>query len=728
MNRLLYTLLLVCPGIGWANTCLELKGGTETFEHHCQLALLANADQGRDRAELLLHLVTQYTHTGAYQKAQRYLDKLKTMGESGIGLAFLMYRRAGILAYRKGKYQRALAEFEQGLVAAKGNAQKARAQADLATTYLAMDDYPQALHFFTLSLALKHELGDTKAIAVTYNNLGSTFKGLSEPLQAYGYYLKASHLFTELGLLGRAAHTEENLALLAIEQKKWQQAQTHIDASLNYFLGEQNTPGMLRGYLLQARLYLSLAQYHKVRQALDSARPLLEKLGESQWQGQYQVLMGKLNLALGHYHKSEKTLQYAQQQAIKSQDLSLAKDSLKTLQQVLLAQGKMFEAVKASEQLLGLIESWQKMNTAGELARAQARLTVSEQAHQLLSLQHKDQAKTLAIAEQRIRINQLVMLFLASVLACGIGAWCWRSRYIRKATAQEMAIKRHKQALALANESNLYLERLLEQVEQAVLVLNNQGTLIYANPKGEALLGTADYASLALCQWLPKSRNAFWTLWQHQEGITHHSLEQVKLRSVNGEEKLVGMQLTALQLQHSVYLICIDHTLPVETEHKLFALQCQPLLYQISQLKPGIKHHDNHDMSKLMLAIDQLESRLEQLAPDAQEQLQLNFRQQLVVMMTTCVDVWQQATRTNKLTLAEQSGLWRITVDDSRLRTRSLDRYLSLKRLPQRPRWKEVMQTSHYILAHCSLTQAQRQLLEQKRQRLNELVEALGLA
>lgn len=99
-----------------------------------------------------------------------------------------------------------------------------------------------------------------------------------------------------------------------------------------------------------------------------------------------------------------------------------------------------------------------------------------------------------------------------------------------------------------------------------------------------------------------------------------------------------------------------------------------------------------------------------------------------VQVMQQSLAMWELATGKSRIELAEQSGIWRVSIDDGRIRTRSFDRYLSLKTLPKQPRWREVVRTAHFVLAQCSQThqpvlgmqQQLHQLVLQLRQQLRE--------
>lgn len=85
--------------------------------------------------------------------------------------------------------------------------------------------------------------------------------------------------------------------------------------------------------------------------------------------------------------------------------------------------------------------------------------------------------------------------------------------------------------------------------------------------------------------------------------------------------------------------------------------------------------------------------------------LNKQFRENIVDLMILSVHCWEQCTKKNKIELAEQSNIWRISVDDGRLRVRSMDRYLRVDKLPKVPRWHDVLKTAYFVLdtVNCDL-------------------------
>jgi predicted ATPase/signal transduction histidine kinase/CheY-like chemotaxis protein len=74
----------------------------------------------------------------------------------------------------------------------------------------------------------------------------------------------------------------------------------------------------------------------------------------------------------------------------------------------------------------------------------------------------------------------------------------------------------------------------------------------------------------------------------------------------------------------------------------------------------------------------------------------------LVDILTQSLTYWTQTTSRSKLELAEASGLWTATLDSrGSYSTRTLDKYLNIKSLPKKPRWRNVIQTACFVVNNC---------------------------
>jgi CheY-like chemotaxis protein len=79
-------------------------------------------------------------------------------------------------------------------------------------------------------------------------------------------------------------------------------------------------------------------------------------------------------------------------------------------------------------------------------------------------------------------------------------------------------------------------------------------------------------------------------------------------------------------------------------------------------------------------------------------------KENLVSLLRTSLNLWERDTNTGKVELAERSRYWRVYVDGTTVKTRTFDKYLNIKSVPDRPRWRAVVRTANYVLARCDLT------------------------
>ncbi|ACS78151.1 7TM diverse intracellular signaling domain-containing protein [Maridesulfovibrio salexigens] len=80
-------------------------------------------------------------------------------------------------------------------------------------------------------------------------------------------------------------------------------------------------------------------------------------------------------------------------------------------------------------------------------------------------------------------------------------------------------------------------------------------------------------------------------------------------------------------------------------------------------------------------------------------QAQPDKRELAVIIMNSSLEYWEKATGRSKADLASESGIWNIYIEkDGYARTQTLDRYLNIETLPERPRWKNIYATAEFVL------------------------------
>lgn len=83
----------------------------------------------------------------------------------------------------------------------------------------------------------------------------------------------------------------------------------------------------------------------------------------------------------------------------------------------------------------------------------------------------------------------------------------------------------------------------------------------------------------------------------------------------------------------------------------------------------------------------------------------VDSKELIVKTLRTALITWERYTHKTKADLAEESHCWRVYIDGATAKTRTLDKYLSVKTLPAKPRWRAVIKTANYVLDHCEMSE-----------------------
>jgi signal transduction histidine kinase/CheY-like chemotaxis protein len=153
----------------------------------------------------------------------------------------------------------------------------------------------------------------------------------------------------------------------------------------------------------------------------------------------------------------------------------------------------------------------------------------------------------------------------------------------------------------------------------------------------------------------------------------------------------------------------------------------QVLSEYLQQIKPeDLRKH--RELVDELGNIDNLINKLSgTISNPIDEGSELKYREALVKVMQDCHYYWQKVTGESIINLAEKSRIWSVSIDNGRLRARSMNRYLSLDKLPSNPRWRQVARTAYFVLSKVSADEEARRALESSVSRLQEIVEQKAL-
>jgi hypothetical protein len=143
---------------------------------------------------------------------------------------------------------------------------------------------------------------------------------------------------------------------------------------------------------------------------------------------------------------------------------------------------------------------------------------------------------------------------------------------------------------------------------------------------------------------------------------------------------------------------------------------------EIKKIKNLIKESDSLaqkiENDKVIKIQDESPALVTKLACERSVRDENAIRELMVQTMCFSIKCWEIYSGKTKIDLAEESKLWKATLDGSSYKTRTLDKYLRQETLPKRPRWREIISTANYVLTHCNFP-------DDHRNKLNTLVSRL---
>ncbi|MBU4055073.1 MAG: response regulator [Proteobacteria bacterium] len=128
-----------------------------------------------------------------------------------------------------------------------------------------------------------------------------------------------------------------------------------------------------------------------------------------------------------------------------------------------------------------------------------------------------------------------------------------------------------------------------------------------------------------------------------------------------------------------------------------------------------------HMASELKNIESSMEDQFAKLSKNDVDQL---YRQTLVELMTNALELWTLATGKDKIQFAEESNIWSAYLDVGTFKTRTLDKYLDVEKLPKNPRWKDVVKSVEFVSNVCPEPNPLKTRLQASLSKLRGLVKA----
>ena len=704
-----------------------------------QLADDAVAAFGSNRLDALVEFARRDISQSAFDAAQRNLDCVAALAPARPepDLRRRLFRTHAALDYARDHMPEALDGLHCALaLSSQGEDRKAEAS-DLNAVGSALrrlGDYRGALAALTESLRMQRTLGEVGGAVL--NNIADVYRDLGEPAEALRHYREAHAVYLDADDPAHAAHVQESMAVVALESNQPAQARAWLEEALATYRkhGRRDFELRVHGWLIRTEL---------AEGDLDAAR---------RWSGSGQAVAAENGLRLpASFH-----LQAARTERLSGD----AQAAAARLQRLLLQTDPAAPAISGEERAALYSELALDQEALGEVAAAMSSLRrASEEADAFARAAHDRQLgwlrtrfetaerdRTIARLESDNRLRRLQLtLFALVVSAAGLGGGLWLQRRRQREREQEAArlarkdeeLARYRREAGTLAEDRELLQALLDTRDDAMCLLDPEGLVLAANRAACRLLGAeaAGLVGLALGDELDEAQQA--ALTQALERMEDTTVQMLAILSPNGR----ALQARLSQWQHGDGPILLELREAEAAVSPTVTGAEEPLPGGLpasddvpADVGPADGQHSNSQplnavLLNGMLSNDTPSNDTPSNEPPAgglpaaahitpaetpADDMRQAFRRTLVELMLAAIDGWERSTGDTRLSLAEKSRIWRVAIDDGRLRARSMERYLSLARLPQNPRWRDVLRTAYYVLENCSLDAEIRGDLQQR--------------
>lgn len=630
--------------------------------------------------EMLFRRSDAQIATGDFAGAAATLNRVAAMPvEAGRWMHdFRLARRRGILAYRQEHYADALPLFRIARELALAHADDtalAQSWNDLGNTLRRIGDYREALNAYLASLELKRR-GKDAQLGALFNNLGDLYRDLGDNAEAQRRYVEA---LAEHDLDERprdAAHTRESLAAVLVKVGDTQGAGAAYAQAIAIFQTLGARADELRAQVGAAALALDTRSIAAARTALARASQLAQEL----------ALPPPPNLALQLARLRRIDGDLAGARSVLASVLARLPPDAVERASLLQASADAAMAADDTAQAYRLQQAFHDADTRvrdaahdRRLEQLRVQFDVAERQRAIDGLEAQNRLAALALRQRTTQL-QLGLACAVVVLLLLVGLF--------------LRARQRSQLAAAVRESQLAAE--MDQYRRTAASLRVDGERV------QALLDRSDAALLAVDAagtLVALTRAAADLLSQPRDTALGS-----RLAGFLDDRSQAALQAALAELDDDDAVAEVALRLPAATAWARLSALPSDAGIAVLQLAVGDAATAGGDAASAP-ALDAAE-----LADVAAAETD-GFRRELVELMVYAVELWERVSGRTRIDLAEKSRVWRVTIDEGRLRVRAMERYLSLARLPRQPRWREVLRTAYFVLSECRLDAADRDAL-----------------
>jgi two-component system, sensor histidine kinase ChiS len=726
----------ICSGAASAQggrplpACVGIDPRTLPDARVCTVRWLPSHEDGRDPFDALIAL------SDAHRDAEKLSDAEEVLACAAAQITdgsdsqrrYEIVRRYGVLDYKRDDIAVALSRFDCALAIANEIDDRPAVIKQLKNAGSArrrLGDYKTALAQSLRSLEMQEADGDPATGAVL-NNIADIHRDSGRLAQAQAYYARALAVFRRVGNTIEAMHVYEMLANLALDRDDPATATRLLETALGELRDAGNRKYRLRIYAALARTAIAQGDAERARRYCADGLALASESGLSlPWELQLETaradrLSGRLAPALARLRAA---LDHAPEGDLA--EAALRNELALTLRE----NGDDAEAMDALSAAHALELQDMRRQSDRQVLWLWDHFSAKERERENATLRAQNRQRTLMLwltaVSALAALLVLSLFFLRRQQRARIAEAANRARY------EEHIARYRRESAALAEDRDL-LQTLLDSRDDAICLVDTEGAVLAANRAACIALGAE--RQVLETQPLPdrfasEDAAALKTALERMEDAQTQSIViaatadlpalRADLRQWEGGD---GLIVVALQAESSL-ASDTSAVADVASLESARARTADRAVVNAQSAAPdaalgAASHAENGVVDGVVneaapaapLRASSFAARPAYLAGGAEAREE--FRRALVALMLAVVDTWERSTNTNRIELAERSRIWRVNIDDGRLRARAMERYLGVSKLPENPRWRDVLRTAYFVLAQCPLEPAQREELQ----------------
>ncbi len=663
----------------FVNRCLEAskQEPSKVAINICQKAKLEASSNVKSSLAIIRLLISLHQEQNNHHQILVLFAELESIANSDLAL-YEVQREQGKHYYHRGDFTKAEHYFSNGLELAKKIAEPELIAKSLNETGLMQFrnlKYELALVSFQESLEIKKALDLEESIAVTIRNIGLVYYRLNDNEKALKFYLEALSGYqkallsapNDKAINSRIIHINAELAAVYsrlgntdLSQKTLNKVSLAIEQLSDSKIQLSRIIDLSEG-LIEAK------DYEIARKFLYKANNLLRDNKDGNFSRLY-YLLSKVEYELKNNTSASIYINKSISMAEMFNDNLILLKAYNLNANILIEKQEYQEAYSNLQEHM-LITQKENKNKFNE-SLSEVKLRLETELHEKLLL---EKSNKLLVSDSKNK--QLTFaLTTSAILIFFIGFFIFYLFKVNKHKRKQLntQLKIHKEKLQELERPLVNFKNLFSDIKEEVLICNDAGFLLFTNIKRI----------------------------QHTLVTKNLNIQEVSTELNSGLELVIG----GSEFIDVAAMISKDN----ETQS---TYRISPLLngdyYIFAQLDKGSL---SLPISEKINIINRFSQSINSLIIDKND---IGLLRPIIVdTMTLCVDTWVNLTNSNKIEFADQSKIWKVNIDEGRLRTRSLDKYLSLNTLPKQPRLKNVIKTCHFLLSNKEVASSERIFIE----------------